>query len=176
MTPPPPQDFYTVLSLPSSKRHGQPITAVELRQAYKRALLRYHPDKSNTKPQQNGTTKSGIARQETPTIDIITEAVRVLSDSTLRKAYDLSLLSSGSGHSPAQPVAQTRHTGLETLDLEDFECDEDSGEWKRDCRCQSSPAYVVTEEELEESVEVGELVVGCQGCSLWVRVLFAVEG
>jgi diphthamide biosynthesis protein 4 len=170
-----PPNFYTILSLPSSKRNGQPISAAELRQAYKRALLRYHPDKT-AGSKQNGV--SGLKNgEDVPTIDLITEAVRVLSDPALKKSYDLSLLSSnGSDSSHPEEESLTRHTGLETLDLEDLDFDEATGEWKRDCRCQSNPAYVITEEELEENVEVGELVVGCRGCSLWVRVLFGVEG
>ncbi|KJX95720.1 hypothetical protein TI39_contig1089g00001 [Zymoseptoria brevis] len=149
-------DFYTILSLPQSKRNGQCISGPELRQAYKRALLRYHPDKAGSK--QAGYRYEN--EKEAPTIDLITEAVRVLSDPELKKAYDLSLLaSSGSNVKPDKAsIVQTRHTGLETLDLEDLDFDEK------------------TEEELEGSVEVGELVVGCQGCSLWVRVLFGVEG
>lgn len=35
--------------------------------------------------------------------------------------------------------------------------------------------YVVTEDELEKNLEDRELIVGCRGCSLWLRVLFSVE-
>jgi diphthamide biosynthesis protein 4 len=32
----------------------------------------------------------------------------------------------------------------------------------------------VREEDLEDAGEEGEVVVGCRGCSLWLRVLFGV--
>lgn len=34
---------------------------------------------------------------------------------------------------------------------------------------------MVTEEELEKESAHGEIVIGCRGCSLWMKVLFAVQ-
>ena len=33
---------------------------------------------------------------------------------------------------------------------------------------------MITEEELELKAEYAETITGCQGCSLWLRVTFAV--
>ncbi|KAF2200749.1 hypothetical protein GQ43DRAFT_463733 [Delitschia confertaspora ATCC 74209] len=88
--------------------------------------------------------------------------------------------------------------GLEYLDLdEDFTClsssppssfppcpatspspntTESQMQWTRPCRCGSACGFRVSEEELERCVERGEkeVLVGCAGCSLWVRVGFEV--
>ena len=82
--------------------------------------------------------------------------------------------------------------GLEVLDLEDFReggagggHDEVSGgngdgeeemKWTRACRCGDDEGFVITEEELDGAMErgEGEVLVGCGGCSLWVRVGFGV--
>lgn len=90
--------------------------------------------------------------------------------------------------------------GLEVLDLEDFECgpatsasfdastastsvavggegEEGEVEWTRACRCGAEKGFRIWEVELEDAVGRGEaeVLVGCVGCSLWVRVGFAVE-
>lgn len=73
------------------------------------------------------------------------------------------------------------------MDLEDLSEDgnEDGGVWFRGCRCGDERGFLVTEEDLERGVDAenegkgttgrGEVVVGCRGCSLWVRVVFAVQ-
>lgn len=93
--------------------------------------------------------------------------------------------------------------GLELLDLGDFEMwegdytssptstgtatpgqgqgEEESGGaqtiWTRACRCGAERGFSILEEELEDAEERGEkeVLVGCVGCSLWVRVGFEVE-
>lgn len=63
------------------------------------------------------------------------------------------------------------------VDLEDLGCDESGEEivWFRECRCGDERGFLVSEDELEKEVEHGEIVVGCRGCSLWLKVLFAAE-
>jgi diphthamide biosynthesis protein 4 len=50
-------------------------------------------------------------------------------------------------------------------------------EWHRACRCGVAPGFVIREAELESAVQAGEaeVLVGCAGCSLWVRVGFGVD-
>lgn len=50
-------------------------------------------------------------------------------------------------------------------------------EWTRACRCGAEKGYRIQERELEEAELRGEteVLVGCEGCSLWVRVGFDVE-
>lgn len=91
-------------------------------------------------------------------------------------------------HHQADVDIATRHTGMEIVDLEELDFEggglENENEndatateniWKRACRCGSIPAFVVTEAELEKAADEGELVTGCKGCSLWLKVMFTVD-
>jgi diphthamide biosynthesis protein 4 len=50
-------------------------------------------------------------------------------------------------------------------------------EWTRACRCGDDKGFRILEEELGDAEARGEkeVLVGCEGCSLWVRVGFEVE-
>jgi diphthamide biosynthesis protein 4 len=52
--------------------------------------------------------------------------------------------------------------------MEQIETDEGS-KWKAPCRC--SGEYTVGESELE----VGQDVIGCSACSLYIQVLYDIE-
>lgn len=157
------QNFYQMLGL-VEVQHDPVVTSDRLRQAYKQALLHNHPDKQ--------TTDHPVNPSQRLTVDQISEAFKVLSDPELRSQYDRKLqLERKSGTRDEA----TRHTGMETVDLEELDFNETSGTWLRDCRCGSKPAYIVTEAELEKNADFGELITGCKGCSLWLKVLFTVE-
>ncbi|KAF2280894.1 uncharacterized protein EI97DRAFT_454129 [Westerdykella ornata] len=49
--------------------------------------------------------------------------------------------------------------------------------WTHPCRCGSAPGFQIRESALEDAAARGEteVLVGCGGCSLWVRVGFGVE-
>jgi diphthamide biosynthesis protein 4 len=57
------------------------------------------------------------------------------------------------------------------------EGEDEQMEWTRACRCGDEKGYRILEEELEDAERRGEkeVLVGCEGCSLWVRVGFEVE-
>lgn len=179
---------------------GQPATIIpphELRQAYKRALLHHHPDKQKKKKPQESTSSPTTYPPAAATIDEITEAYRVLGNASERAKYDVELRKWKTMnnhhhlHHQADVIIATRHTGMEIVDLEDLDFEggglENENEnatatvtatgniWKRACRCGSIPAFVVTEAELEKSADEGELVTGCKGCSLWLKVMFTVD-
>lgn len=180
---------------------GQPATFIpphELRQAYKRALLHHHPDKQKKKQPQESTSPPTIYPPAAATIDEITEAYRVLGNASERAKYDVELRKwktmnnhlhhhhNNQHQHQADVIITTRHTGMEIVDLEDLDFEVGGLEnekdatatgniWKRACRCGSIPAFVVTEAELEKSADEGELVTGCKGCSLWLKVMFTVD-
>ena len=160
-------EHYSILGL-EHRRQAPSISPLEVKQAYKRALLLYHPDKQNS-------TSSPVAKQvvKSATVDDITLAYKTLSDSSLRAEYDRRLDSCGSWVEGRSPPTATTHTGMETVDLDELEFNEGTGIWTRKCRCGSEPAFVVTEAELEKNLDYGELAVGCNGCSLWLRVMFS---
>lgn len=195
-------NYYHLLNIPEEKRNnsgignGQPTTIIpphELRQAYKRALLHHHPDKQKKKkPQESTSSPTTYPPAATATIDEITEAYRVLGNASERAKYDVELrkwkMMNNQHLQEADVIITTRHTGMEIVDLEDFDFEvfenENENEkdatvtgniWKRACRCGSIPAFVVTEAELEKSADEGELVTGCKGCSLWLKVMFTVD-
>ena len=68
-------------------------------------------------------------------------------------------------------------SGLEVVDLDDLSHDERGEVWFKSCRCGEGRGFQFSEADLEEASEIGELHVGCRGCSLWLKVLFGfVEG
>ena len=160
------QNHYEVLALPSKPSTSKDLTEQAIRLAYRRALLLHHPDKSRPSLTSPPTSKY--------TIDAITLAYKTLINPRTRSDYNRSLLTSSSS-STTKASPQPSHPGLETVDLDDMGYDEKEQMWYRGCRCgKDGGAYVITEEELELNAEYGETLTPCQGCSLWLRVTFAV--
>lgn len=149
-------NHYKILELSSTWAQ---VTDHDVKLAYRRALLLHHPDRSNS------------TKASQPTIDQITLAYKTLLNPSTRFEYDRAL--AAKAHS-GDITSQVSHPGLEYVDLDDLVYDEGQKVWYRSCRCGKERAYVIAEEELEESAEHGELLIGCQGCSLWLRVMFAV--
>ncbi|KAH9926862.1 DnaJ domain-containing protein [Fomitopsis serialis] len=148
-------DYYAILSVSPT------ASAAEIKQAYHKALLLYHPDKHHT--HQNGDHRSSV--NVDVTVALLQRAHQVLASPADRAVYDASRAEAGTkkGPRPAQVVS-----------LEDFNDDEDSAgqpTWTYACRC--GGRYVVTERELEE----GQHLVGCVSCSevVWVGYEVAEE-
>ena len=155
------QDHYEVLSLSSSYQKGHLIPQDRIKAAYRQALLKSHPDKS----QHLSPTKSRF------TVDEITVAYKTLSSPISRAEYDrkLRLRDSKIPQSTTKPL-----TGLETADLDDLGYDEEQQVWYRSCRCGNMRGYLFSEADLEREAEHGEIIAGCRGCSLWLKILFQV--
>lgn len=184
-------DYYQILGLPFPSSSSSP-SKQQIKLAYHKALLRHHPDKSRAIAQETLaksdssmlSAASSLARtvdsnrQKTYTIDEITTAYKTLSTPSLRAEYDRALRLDRAKASQHRETGDVFHTGLEVVDLEDLACDESDAEnlvWYRGCRCGDERGFLVGESELEKEAEGGEIVVGCRGCSLWLKVLFAVE-
>jgi diphthamide biosynthesis protein 4 len=188
------KDYYHVLGLeaPSwteSTRNtsSSSSSSADMRKAYKLALLAAHPDK-------HAAQKKGAY-----TVDDVKEAYTVLANDKSKREYDTWFLHHG--HTLRQPgsnsssgdgkkVQEDFVLGLEVLDLGDFDVVDASspgssssvnGEeemyWIRACRCGAENGFRIEERELEGAERRGEkeVLVGCDGCSLWVRVGFEVE-
>jgi diphthamide biosynthesis protein 4 len=178
-------NYYTTLSL-SSRKYDPTLTPAEVKAAYKRALLQHHPDKKSTSSPPHSMNNI--------TIDSIALAYKILSSPSLKAEYDSHLQQNSRSHNNKPNNNNTNpdsededeesdiifRTGLETVDLDDLDFVEDSKAdeetWTRSCRCGDDGGFVVSEKELEANAEDGEVIVGCRGCSLWLRVLFGVEG
>ncbi|KAH8676049.1 hypothetical protein BX600DRAFT_432581 [Xylariales sp. PMI_506] len=203
---------FEILALTPHALDGQDSStqAKAVRQAYRRALLKHHPDKNQQAKAQNAPADPSEAgegsrrqqeQQEHYTVDQITEAYTVLSDSRRRREYVRSLqmqqtttIRSSNTSSPSSSRQQQNHsqrtstsasasashtqhfsfqTGVETVDLDDLDWDSRAQVYYRSCRCGSARGYCFRELDLEEvGGDDGELMVQCTGCSLWLRVLF----
>ncbi|MCJ1288811.1 Diphthamide biosynthesis protein 4 [Xylographa carneopallida] len=152
-------NYYEVLSLPDSPVARRLLKQEDIKHAYKRALLQHHPDKST----------SAINLKPGYTIDDITAAYKGLSDSIARSKLDRELqLRTLRG----PPTTDVSLSGLETIDLDDLDYDEEGKIWYRSCRCGIQRAYLISEDELIKEAAHGEIITGCGGCSLWLKILF----
>lgn len=190
------KDYYSILGLaaPNPNSNSQSTSTADLRRAYKFALLAAHPDKN--------TGANTSARSYT--VDEVKEAYTVLANANHKAEYDNWLLrhpnavQSHGEQIHIQAPSSDFVLGLELLDLSDFDVldpdhmfsqdvengtggvEEDDGaqmEWTRACRCGDVKGFRILEEELGDAETRGEkeVLVGCGGCSLWVRVGFEVE-
>lgn len=161
-------NYYQLLGLENTQ-YAAVLASQEVKTAYKRALLQHHPDKQST---ASPAKPAKSVRTASVTVDDIALAYKVLSEPPLRAEYDRWLRANDSSGDVDDRV---HRTGLETVDLDDLAFDPASSLWSRSCRCGDERGFIVTEAELEKNAEDGELIVGCKGCSLWLRVLFGFE-
>jgi diphthamide biosynthesis protein 4 len=166
---------YQVLDLPLNIGAGSDISAQHLKAAYRRALFQHHPDKIGVQPdfKHDLAAQKSFERKSIYTVDQITEAYATLSTPKLRFEYDRHL------RLQARPLKATRedqrfHSGLEVVDLDDLSYDETEEVWLKSCRCGDEQGFQIREADLKEASDIGELHVGCKGCSLWLKVLFGV--
>ncbi|MCJ1340709.1 hypothetical protein MMC09_006005 [Bachmanniomyces sp. S44760] len=154
--------YYEVLQLPSPRSRDRKPVLQDIKDAYRRALLNHHPDKSN----QSRTTQAPSIEI---TVDDISRAYKVLSDPVTRLKYDQKL-----HHDVSKSYGRTLPSGpgLETVDLDDLDYDEDGALWHRVCRCGNETGFTVTEEELGNESANSEIYIQCHGCSLWLEVVF----
>lgn len=167
-------NHYIVLGLAVPQSPDQkPPTIDVLRAAYRQALLRYHPDRAAVQKRSKVPAKA-VSEEARHSVDAIVQAYETLANPTSRAAYDDTLLKATS---KARIVANNKDKqivalSLETVDLEDLDYHEASSQWSKGCRCGST--YTVSEQQLEDVADEGEVIVGCQGCSLCIRVVFHV--
>ena len=157
--------YYEILQIPHDSK---PIDPTELKLAYRRALLLHHPDKKY--PSSPATLNTTHITQYAFSVDQITEAYKILSSILDKAEYDRLLAKDTTRLSKAPK--EVHHPGLEMYDLEELSFNNETSTWTRQCRCGDELGYIVTESELEEESEHGEIYVGCKGCSLFIKVLF----
>lgn len=146
----PTNDYYQLLSVSRS------ASAAEIKVAYHRALLIFHPDK-----QPSSTTASKPPTTTYPSfadIASIKDAYSTLSSHHLRARYDAQLQDQSESLRP-RPA--------QVISLEEFDeqnATTDSVSWRYMCRCGGT--YRISEEDMEK----GQHLVGCSSCSevVWV--------
>lgn len=169
-----PATHYEVLGItPSILDSSTHDPSTLIKRAYRRALLRNHPDKATSATNERIPSSAAPPQKSVYTIDQISQAFTVLSSPSQRTAYDAFLRLShslpGSGAGPT-----SFQTGVENVDLDDLPFDDPEQRWYRSCRCGNDRGYSFGEADLMEVGDGGVLMVGCQDCSLWLRVHFAV--
>ena len=164
--------YYDILQLARDGVRSNSFAKDEVKTAYRRALLLHHPDKiPNPSPESSSGSRPQTSATPKYSIDEIVAAYEALSDSAKRAAYDESLK-----HNEKELQGQSgTHIGVEMYDLEDLVYDEGKDIWSRGCRCGDEHGYILTAADLEKESQHGEIYVGCRGCSLFIKVLFAVE-
>ncbi|KIW17457.1 hypothetical protein PV08_04651 [Exophiala spinifera] len=156
------------------------VSHEDVKSAYRRALLIHHPDKAaqvsfkKQQQQQEQEQQKPPSRNDSPaySIDDIVVAYEVLADPRKRRMYDETL---DKRDGSTLNRKDNTHIGVEAFDLEDLQYDERKNTWSKSCRCGEERGYVLTETDLDEESQDGEIYVGCRGCSLYIKVLFALE-
>ena len=137
-------DYYGLLSVSST------ASFTEIKSAYHRALLQFHPDKQRLNEAHTRPSSDNVD------VDLLRRAYTTLYAHESRSNYDALRNRAPSGPRPAQVIS-----------LEDFAEVEESAEdgvWTYKCRC--GGVYRIKESEME----CGQHLVGCSGCSevVWV--------
>lgn len=158
-------DCYKVLALRPPTYGLPPISHQEIKDAYRRALLSNHPDKV----QDLGVLHSKKIRYS---IDQVTNAYKTLTNKVYRLQHDRQLELNPKDKDDTR--YENLYSGIETVDLDELHYDCARSEWHCDCRCGDAKGFSLNENDLHQSSEQGELVVECPGCSLRLKVTFAV--
>lgn len=189
---------YDILRLPrpslESLQHDKFQSALskdDIKVAYRRALLIHHPDKIKITPSAPSTNQSQVHTNHTYTsistsasdptltthytIDEIVTAYNVLLDPVQRTEYDHALIRQDKDAGVVPEPGAGSHMGVEVFDLEDLDYNQEDDTWTRPCRCGDLRGYLLTDTDLERESQHAEIYVGCRGCSLFIKVLFAVQ-
>ncbi|KAG9291875.1 hypothetical protein G9A89_012160 [Geosiphon pyriformis] len=130
---------------------------IEIKEAYQRLVVLTHPDK------QVVSKKGSKERVEHQTsIQEILEAWKTLRDPDSRKGYDGKIKAAQLKKGSAQGIVNAE------LDLDEMTYDEETSVYTIECRC--GGRYSISEEDLEKGAEI----VGCENCSLKIRILYDV--
>lgn len=196
---------FEVLSISARNLDGQDPTAQAdtVKRAYRRALLKHHPDKQaqgrpsaddNDDNDDDNNEAAAFAAPATRTtrhftIDQITEAYTVLSDAQQRRRYTRTLRQQHQSQSAApasrEGATKTRDKrqgaaagGVETVDLEDLSWSGKRRSYYRACqRCGKTRGFTLHEDDVEDEVEDVELIVECSGCDNELTVIVpAIDG
>lgn len=171
---------FEVLSISARSLDGLDPTDISetVKKAYRRALLKHHPDKqAQTSSTDNATASSATLAQHF-TVDQITEAYNVLSDGQQRRKYTRTLRqqtkatssSSTSANVPRRSKSKTAQ--VETVDLDDMSWSGKRRLYYHACRaCGKARGFTVREDEVEDEDEDFELRVGCSGCEKELKVI-----
>lgn len=183
--------LFEVLALSPRSLDGQdPAAQAKVaRQAYRRALLKHHPDRQAQKTDENAAaasdSSSASASSTGPsqhfTVDQITEAYTVLSDAKKRREYTRTLrsqtrttVSGGANLNSKRRRKSSKASGADTVVLDDdMSWDGKRRLYYHACDgCGKARGFGLREDEInDDSEDESELVLQCVGCEKSLRVL-----
>lgn len=174
-------NLYEVLGIErESTAEYAEVSLSEIKQGYHSSLLIHHPDKQQQKKDSISTDES-IGRLGV-TIPAIKTAYQILINPERRKEYDSKLKL---GIDPASIGVKAPKAANDQIDLDDMNVFTETAPdgvtetytWTRSCRCGEKEGYILNEQDLEDNgPESTSITVQCIGCSLWIEVLYAIEG
>lgn len=179
--------LFEVLSISPRSLDGQDPTsqAKIARQAYRRALLKHHPDRQAQRTDENAAASSDSSSASTGsssqhfTVDQITEAYTVLSDAKKRREYTRTLRSQTKATSSSAANTKTKRrqrssaSEVGTVDLDsDMKWDGKRRLYYRACDgCGEARGFSLREDEIEDdSEEDFEMILECSGCEKSLNV------
>lgn len=181
--------LFEVLSISPRSLDGQdPASQAKIaRQAYRRALLKHHPDRQaqNTTDEKaaassDSSSASNRSSSQHFTVDQITEAYTVLSDAKKRREYTRTLRSqtkttvSSGAYANTKRRRKSRASGADTVVLDDdMSWDGKRKLYYHACDgCGKARGFSLKEDEIEDDSEEDlELTLQCVGCEKSLRVL-----
>lgn len=189
---------YAILNIPFT---SSALRRTDVKTAYHRALLRHHPDKTKIDSYSIDQITTAYHVLSNPALRTEYD-LSLRLDSSLGSPGSTD---DADGGGVASDINDAFRTGLEVFDLEDMtQIDDDDApactdrhqpgdrgteannndreeeesksiRWYHPCRCGDPSGFLLSEEDLLSEAEHGEVIIGCEGCSLWAKILFAVE-
>lgn len=170
---------FEILSLSARSLDGQSPTEQNetVKKAYRRALLKYHPDKQAQTSAGSAAASSATHTQHF-TVDQITEAYNVLSDGQQRRKYTRSLRAqskatfSGSTSAESRGNRRSKTVEVETVGLDDLSWSGKRRLYYHACRgCGKSRGFTLREDDIEDDDEDYELIIQCSACEKELKVI-----
>lgn len=182
--------LFEVLAISPRSLDGQdPESQAKIaRQAYRRALLKHHPDRQQARgtdenaaaSSSDSSSASTAASSQHFTVDQITEAYTVLSDAKKRREYTRTLRSqtkttvSGGANLNTKRRRKSKASGTDTIVLDDdMSWDGKRRLYYHACDgCGKARGFRLREDDIDEDSEDDtELILECAGCQGSLKVL-----
>ncbi|KAJ4406786.1 Diphthamide biosynthesis protein 4 [Gnomoniopsis sp. IMI 355080] len=174
---------FEILSLSARSLDGhEPTEQSEIvKKAYRRALLKHHPDKqaqTSAESADGGSSPTAGTHEQHFTVDQITEAYNVLSDGQQRRKYTRSLRAqskatfSSSTSTNIRGSRKSKTAGVETVGLDDLAWSGKRRLYYHACQgCGKARGFTLREDDVEDDDEDYELLIECSGCEKELNVI-----
>ncbi|KAJ4388545.1 Diphthamide biosynthesis protein 4 [Gnomoniopsis smithogilvyi] len=170
---------FEILSLSARSLDGQgPDEQSEIvKKAYRRALLKHHPDKQAQTSAEKSDASSATYSQHF-TVDQITEAYNVLSDEQQRRKYTRNLRAqskatfSSNARTTTRGSRKAKTAQVETVNLDDLSWSGKRRLYYHACQgCGKARGFTLREDDIEDEDEDYELMIECSGCEKELKVV-----